>query len=140
MNFYSVTLGIERASILVSTIIGYIGIAIVLYGAVKNAQDFYRSSVQKKNRLPNIRLDMGKHLALGLEFLVAKDIIESIIRPTWDDLGKLAILIALRTFVTWFLSWELKDIKEEIDEEAIHRKALKFLKKAKRAKVRSKRK
>ncbi|PIR49316.1 hypothetical protein COU79_05570 [Candidatus Peregrinibacteria bacterium CG10_big_fil_rev_8_21_14_0_10_54_7] len=64
-----------------------------------------------------IRIELGKHLALGLEFLVGKDIVESIVHPTWNDLGKLGAIIALRTVVTVFLSRELKEVEEELKVE-----------------------
>lgn len=107
---------LEALSILAASIIGYIGVSIMAYGAVKGAIDFILSTLRQENHLPYIRIDLGKHLALGLEFLVGKDIIESIIHPSWDDLGKLAVIIALRTFITLMLGWELKQIKHELKE------------------------
>jgi uncharacterized membrane protein len=53
-----------------------------------------------------------------LEFLVGKDIVESIVHPTWDDLGKLGAIIILRTVVTIFLSRELKEVEEELNVES----------------------
>lgn len=55
---------------------------------------------------------------MGLEFLVGKDIIESVVHPTWDDLGKLGAIIILRTVVTIFLSRELKEVEEEFKLES----------------------
>ena len=48
---------------------------------------------------------------------MGKDIIETIVSPTWTDLGKLAAIVALRTVVTVFLSWELKAVIHEVEEE-----------------------
>lgn len=114
-----ITAGLETASFIAASIIGYIGVAIMTYGGLKSAIRFIISSIRKKNHLPYIRIELGKHLSLGLEFLVGKDIIESIIRPSWDDLGKLAAIIALRTAVTLILSWEIKEIRKEIDKEKL---------------------
>ena len=108
---------LEALSIFAAGIIGYIGVSIMAYGAVKGVIDFILSTIRQQNHLPYIRIDLGKHLALGLEFLVGKDIIESIIHPSWDDLGKLAVLIVLRTFITMMLGWELKEIKAELAKE-----------------------
>lgn len=103
----------------VAAFIGYIGIAIMLVGCVKGVLLFLWQFFQKENLLSAIRIELGQHLALGLEFLVGKDIIESLVKPTWDDLGKLAAIIALRTFLTLYLSRELKAVKEEAREEEL---------------------
>lgn len=55
-----------------------------------------------------IRLELGKWLALSLEFSLASDILRSVIAPTWDDIGKLAAIIALRTILNFFLQREIE--------------------------------
>lgn len=119
-------LGLDEVSFLISEIVGFIGVAIMAYGALMAAWHFIECTFHTKiDGLPYVRIELGKHLALGLEFLVGKDIIESIVRPSWDDLGKLAAIILLRTAVTFMLSWELKEITEELNEKRLHRTALK---------------
>ena len=123
-------LGLDEVSFLISELVGFVGVSIMAYGSAMAAWHFALTAFisRKTSDLPLIRIQLGKYLALGLEFLVGKDIIESIVRPSWDDLGKLAALIALRTAVTFMLSWELKEIKQELDQEALQRTALKKLK------------
>ncbi len=113
---------LEAISIFAAGVIGYIGVSIMAYGAVKSGMHFILSTIRGSNHLPYIRIDLGKHLALGLEFLVGKDIIESIIHPSWDDLGKLAVIVAIRIVITLMLSYELKEIEEEIEEEKRYKK------------------
>jgi len=48
-------------------------------------------------------------LAAGLTFQLAGDIVHSAVAPTWDDIGKLAAIAAVRTFLNYFLE---RDIKE----------------------------
>jgi uncharacterized membrane protein len=115
--------GLDPVCVFVAGLIGYIGVAIMTYGAVKSTILFVRSVFVRQNLLPIIRVDLGKHLALGLEFLVGKDIIESIVHPTWDDLGKLGVIIALRTILQIFLARELRELEEELKrEEHVHAK------------------
>lgn len=118
-DLFVLTTSLEAISIFAAGIIGYIGVAIMAYGGIKSAVHFIISAARKKNHLPHIRIDLGKHLALGLEFLVGKDIIETIIQPSWDDLGKLAVIVALRTVITLMLSWEIRKLKKELREEAV---------------------
>lgn len=108
---------LDATSIFSSAVIGYIGVAIMLYGTIVAMMQFIHGSIFGKLRLSIVRVRLGKHLALGLEFLVGKDIIESIVHPTWDDLGKLGAIIALRTVVTIFLSREVKDVEAELHLE-----------------------
>ncbi len=55
------------------------------------------------------KIDLGKALMLGLEILVLSDVIETIIvPPTYQTLGGFALLVILRTFVSWTLSLEVE--------------------------------
>ena len=53
------------------------------------------------------RLELGRSLALGLEFLLGADILKTVISPTWHDLGILAAIAFLRTALNYFLDKEL---------------------------------
>lgn len=109
---------LEEICFFMAEVLGILGVGVMAYGAFRGVYRFLEGALHlRKQDLPHIRIDLGKHLALGLEFLVGKDIIESIVSPSWDDLGKLAAIIALRIAVTFMLNWELKEIKDEIDEE-----------------------
>ena len=55
-----------------------------------------------------IRLSLGRNLALALEFLLGADILQTAVAPTWDDIGKLAAIAVLRTGLNYFLDRELK--------------------------------
>jgi uncharacterized membrane protein len=55
-----------------------------------------------------LRLRLGRWLAIGLEFLLAADILRTAIAPTWDDIGKLAAIAALRTLLNYFLAREVQ--------------------------------
>jgi uncharacterized membrane protein len=51
-------------------------------------------------------------LIVGLTFQLAADIVETTISPTWDDLGRLAAVAVIRTFLNYFLSRDMKEISE----------------------------
>jgi uncharacterized membrane protein len=54
------------------------------------------------------RQQVGKAILLGLEFLVAGDIIRTVaVSPTFAGVGVLAILVAVRTFLSFTLDVEL---------------------------------
>jgi len=50
-------------------------------------------------------------LALSLEFALAADIAETVIAPTWDDIGKLAAIAAIRTILNLFLERDLEFVE-----------------------------
>jgi uncharacterized membrane protein len=53
------------------------------------------------------RLRLGKWLSLALELALASDIVRTAVAPNWDDIGKLAAIMALRTILNYFLEREL---------------------------------
>lgn len=58
-----------------------------------------------------VRLTLGRWLAVGLEFELAADVLRTAVAPTWNEIGQLAAIAALRTSLNYFLG-------KEIDKEA----------------------
>jgi uncharacterized membrane protein len=55
------------------------------------------------------KLALGKALSLGLEFLVAADVIRTVtMAPTFTNIGLLAAVILTRTFLSWSLVVEME--------------------------------
>jgi uncharacterized membrane protein len=101
----------------VASIIGVMGVIIMCIGAVRSVGEFIYSYIKRIDRMTDIRIMLVKHLSLGLEFLVAKDIIDSIIEPTIERLTTLGIIIVLRTAIAYVLHWELKEARVNLREE-----------------------
>ncbi len=55
----------------------------------------------------DIRLGLGRSLGLALEFLLAADILNTAVAPTWEAIGKLAAIATIRTLLNYFLALEL---------------------------------
>jgi uncharacterized membrane protein len=53
----------------------------------------------------------------GLTFQLAADILETAIAPTWQDLGQLAAIAAIRTFLNYFLERDLDEVLRRQDQE-----------------------
>ena len=61
-----------------------------------------------ENCYRKFRSDFGKAVLLGLEFLIASDIVGTVaIGPTFRDLGILALLVVIRTFLSFSLELEI---------------------------------
>jgi uncharacterized membrane protein len=73
----------------------------------KSVMLFIRRSAppQQKNE---VRLTLGRWLAVGLEFELAADILNTAVTPTWNDIEKLAAIAALRTALNYFLEREIR--------------------------------
>jgi uncharacterized membrane protein len=86
-------------------------------GVVRGLRDFIGIEIgsRVKNFSHNkIRYDLGIYLLLGLEFLVAADILETVFKPSLEQLGILGGIVIIRTVLNYFLDKELAHIKEEI--------------------------
>ena len=60
-------------------------------------------------RYQRYRQDLGRAILLGLEVLVAADIVRTVaFTPTMDSLIVLAMIVAIRTFLSWSLALELE--------------------------------
>ncbi|HVK02994.1 MAG TPA: DUF1622 domain-containing protein, partial [Armatimonadaceae bacterium] len=61
-----------------------------------------------------IRLSLGRSLALALEFALGADILKTAVAPTWNEIGQLAAIAVLRTALNFFLERELEHAQERL--------------------------
>ncbi len=98
------------------------GAVVIFVGAVVAFVRFVVTGL--RDRSPEmfvpVRLGLGRFLALGLEFQLASDILRTAIAPSFDELGKLAAVAAIRTALNFFLR---REIREESEQVAAGRRA-----------------
>ncbi len=92
--------GVEFAAALV------IGLA-ALEATIKALMLFFRRSSRPEEK-NEVRLTLGRWLAVGLEFELAADILNTAVTPTWSDIEKLAAIATLRTALNYFLEREIR--------------------------------
>jgi uncharacterized membrane protein len=93
------------------------GAVIIFVGAVVAAVGFVRALPRRDpDSFVPVRLRLGRFLALGLEFQLASDILRTAIAPSYEELGKLAAVAAIRTALNYFLAREIKEEKETLVE------------------------
>lgn len=90
-------------------VIGLIGVLVIVYGVVRGTVQFVRaeaagSPTHTRHRL---RQDLGFYLLLGLEFLIAADVIETLTAPDLEHLLALGAVVLIRTVISFSLNWEL---------------------------------
>ncbi|TVR89514.1 MAG: DUF1622 domain-containing protein [Saprospirales bacterium] len=64
----------------------------------------------------SIRHQFASFLLLALEFLIAADIILTVIHPTFEEIAILASIVAIRTVISYFLEKEIRDFNAQNQE------------------------
>ncbi len=62
----------------------------------------------ESDRKQYVRLELGLWLSLALELEVGADILRTAVAPSWNEIGKLVAIVALRTVLNYFLSRETR--------------------------------
>ena len=89
-----------------------IGVGIIVGGIILATVAFLRDASRKsdwRSAYPRYRSDIGRGILLGLELLVGADIISTITAPlTFESVGLLAGIVAIRTFLSFSLETEIE--------------------------------
>jgi uncharacterized membrane protein len=96
----SIALAVEAAGALV---VAY-GAAEAIYGSAKVIVGGRTSRGRRKE----VWLRFAVWLLLGLEFELAADVVRTAVSPTWADIGQLAAIAGIRTFLNYFLERDLE--------------------------------
>ncbi len=114
---------VDSAMQLTLPLLRAIGVLIIIWGVVCAAVRLVGMEIkllqgkQYERDAAVIRQHLGYYLLLGLEFLIAVDIIETLMHPDWKELGVLAGLVVLRTLMSFSLHWELKETEKDQQNE-----------------------
>ena len=89
-------------------------ICLLVWGVCLSIKDFLKylfvhtkvpsDRVSENNAIKQM---LGGYILLSLEILVSAGIIESIIKPTLQDIFQLAALVVIRTIISYFLNKEI---------------------------------
>lgn len=99
---------VKTVTVALGSIIEGFATLVVAHGIVLASIRYIGNTIVRKTYEWDIRIRLGKSLALSLEFLLAADVVRTAIAPTWEDIGKLTAIAALRTLLNYFLERELK--------------------------------
>ena len=87
------------------------GVFVVILGSIYSSLVYLRTFRQlpKDTAYQNFRRQLGRSIILGLEFLIAGDIIRTVIvEPTLDNVIVLGIIVIIRTFLSMTLHLEIE--------------------------------
>src|SRR2546425_621025 len=94
--------------------IGVLGVLVIVFGVAGGLVRFLRTEVLSvsgqdvEDARKNLRHALGYYLLLGLEFLIAADIIDTLMKPSEQDLIVLGAIVLIRTVISYSLNAELK--------------------------------
>jgi len=87
------------------------GIAVIGISMVRGFIGFLRKDA-------HTRIQLAQGIMLGLEFKIGSEVLRSVIVTSWEELGKLAAIILLRSLLTLLLHWEIGVEEKREREEA----------------------
>ena len=95
---------------LIGRIIEGLGVGVIVLGIALVSLKYLRELPGDAERAyQRYRRGLGRAILLGLEMLVAGDIIGTVaIDPTFQSVGVLAVIVTVRTFLSWSLEVELE--------------------------------
>lgn len=114
MNYWQ---NIHQILVLIQHSVSFIGILIILSGILLATGQYLYSIfvgelMNENSNINTIRLNLGRILILGLEFIVAADLIGTTTTPDYYAVGLLAIIVIIRTLLSFSLNRELMTLSK----------------------------
>jgi uncharacterized membrane protein len=89
-----------------------LAVLIIILGiAFATLKYFYlRTKDRGAHHYREYRAAIGNSLLLGLEILIAADIVNTVaLEPSWENVGILGLLVLIRTFLSWSLFVDIEE-------------------------------
>jgi uncharacterized membrane protein len=100
------------------------GAVVIVVGALVAIVKFAVALARRNiGEFSSVRLTLGRFLALGLEFQLASDVLRTAISPSFEEIGKLAAIAAIRTALNYFLAREIAEEQRAVEEARAGRSA-----------------
>lgn len=102
---------------IISLCIGILGVLVLMWGVISVIikfvlSEFFRLRSHAKQNDPRktnyLRRDLGVYILFSLEFMIAADIIHTVIKPDMDSLIVLGVIVVIRTVIAYFLNKEIE--------------------------------
>jgi uncharacterized membrane protein len=97
----------------ISKILGAAAIAVICWGVVTGLIEFVKLEIGRQrgantcHQRELLRHHLGSYLLLGLEILIAADIVHTLIKPTLEEVAVLGAIVVIRTILSFFLNREI---------------------------------
>lgn len=101
---------VEHTLAAVALLVGLLSAVVLLVGVAKALAATARRELRAGDRGAHgdmVRHELGQYLLLGLELLVAADVLETIVTPSLEHVLQLGGVVLIRTIIVVSLHWEL---------------------------------
>ena len=106
---------LHQGSSVVAQLVEAVAVVLIAYGAAEafanSCRHFFRHTHDAGWRKA-LFVRFGIWLLLGLQFALAADIVRSVISPGWNEIGQLAAIAVIRTFLNYFLERDIAEIEK----------------------------
>jgi uncharacterized membrane protein len=91
-----------------------IAVVVIVVGAARAVGSSLKAFARTKETIDPLVVfrSFAGWLVLALEFMLAADILKSAISPTWTEIGQLAAIALIRTFLNYSLGHDLRHTPE----------------------------
>jgi uncharacterized membrane protein len=92
-----------------------VALLVIVIGAIEAVIHISRVMLERHAANTDKRavwLEFARWLVAGLTFQLAADIVQTTVAPSWDEIGRLAAIAAIRTFLTFFLDRDIDTMRE----------------------------
>jgi uncharacterized membrane protein len=103
--------------------VNMIAILAIAVGTLEAAVGLVRVGLKQStaHQKAEVWMRFASWLVVALTFQLAADIVETTIAPSWDDIGQLAAIAVIRTFLNYFLAKDMEEIRTRArDDDARH--------------------
>jgi uncharacterized membrane protein len=98
----------QRIAEVVGTTVDALGVVVIVVGVVAATGAAALRLRRGEPAYQPYRRQLGRSILLGLEFLVAADIIRTVaVEPSFTSVGVLAVIVLIRTFLSFSLELEI---------------------------------
>jgi uncharacterized membrane protein len=114
---------LRRAAGAVSLGLEAMALVVIVIGAVEAALGMVRVVFNRHVTGSGRRavwLEFSHWLVAALTFQLAADIVRTMVVPGWDDIGRVAAIAVIRTFLTFFLDRDIDTLRRRNAREGDH--------------------
>ena len=104
----------------IAIVVSVIGSIVIIWGVIVTLFNFIKteiSSIKNNDALKKreqTRFQFGSYLLLGLDFMLAADIIHTIHNPVLNELYILGFVVVIRSVISFFLTREMKESVDNV--------------------------
>lgn len=106
---------LHAAAILLSHLLEAVTLVLLAIGALMAIKNLLQGFLARRpaNEITlGVWQGLSRWVMVGLEFLLAADLVSTVVSPSWDELGRLGVIAAIRTVLGYFLGRDLEEARK----------------------------